>query len=95
MFQTIGNVQKGEAIGLQQHIINRYGELRVGLRSLTYVVGWYNVEEGLSFLEWHRNNQLTKLIKVPPGFYGFKELKAVLESGEATCCSRLTKRMES
>ena len=83
MFQTIGNVQKGEAVGLQQYIDNRCGKLRAGLRSLTYTVGWYNVMEGLSFLEWHHDDQLTQLVKVPPGLYGFKEVKAVLESGES------------
>ena len=47
------------------------------------IVRWYNTDEGTSFLEWHHNNSLTKLVKVPPGLYGFKELKAVLESGES------------
>ena len=81
MFHTLTNIQREEAIPLQQCIDNRDGHLRVGLRSLTVTVGWYIFEE-TSFLEWHRDNALTKLVKVPPCLYGFKELKAVLESGE-------------
>ena len=38
---------------------------------------------GVTFLEWRRDNQLTTLVKVPQGLYGFSELKAVLESGES------------
>ena len=82
MFHTLSNVQRGDAIPLQQYIDNRDGRLRVGLQSLILTVGWYNVEE-VSFLEWNRDNPLTKLIKVPPGLYGFDWLKAVLESGES------------
>ena len=96
MFQTIGNVQKVEAVGLQQYVDNRCGELRVGLRSLTCTVGWYNVEEGLSFLEWHRDDQLTKPVKVPPGLIiGLKSLRQCSNQVKATCYSRLTKRIES
>ena len=83
MFHTLSNVQRGDAIPLQQYIDNRDGHLRVGLRSLTLTVGWYKVEEEVSFLEWHRDDALTKLVKVPPGLYGFEVLKAVLESGES------------
>ena len=83
MFHTMTNIQSGAATTLQQCIDNRGAYLRVGLRSLTVTVGWYNVEEDTSFLEWHSDNTLTKLVKVPPGLYGFKHLKAVLESGES------------
>ena len=41
------------------------------------------MQEELSFLEWNCDNPLTKLVKVPPGLYGFDRLKAVLESGES------------
>ena len=48
MFQTISNIQRGDAVSLQQYIDNRGGDLRVGLRSITYTVGWFMVREGES-----------------------------------------------
>ena len=53
MFQVLTNVQTGEAVSLQQYIDNRNGDLTaglsVGLRSITYKVGWYKVNAGESF----------------------------------------------
>ena len=83
MFHTLCNVQRGEAIPLEQYIDNHDGCLLVGLKSITVTVGWYNVHEGTSFLEWHHDNPLTKLVKVPQGLYGFDRLKAVLRSSES------------
>jgi len=37
------NVQSGEAIQLQQPIDNTEGDLYVGLKSIFYSVGWYNL----------------------------------------------------
>jgi len=51
MFQTLANVQSGEAIRLQQCIDNRGGNLRIGLRSITYTVGWNNIEDDES-ISW-------------------------------------------
>jgi len=41
MFQTLANVQSSEAIRLQQCIDNRGGNLRIGLRSITYTIRWW------------------------------------------------------
>ena len=40
MFFMLTNVQSG-AVALQEPIDNRNGNLRVGLHSITYMVGWY------------------------------------------------------
>lgn len=42
MFQTITDITTGPTY-LQQPVDNRDGCLRVGLRSITYTVGWFNV----------------------------------------------------
>jgi len=39
MSHTLTNVQDGAAVHLQQPINNQNGNLRVGLRSITYTVG--------------------------------------------------------
>jgi len=51
MFHTLTNVQDGAAVPLQQPINNQNGTLRVGLRSITYTVGWFNVgpQEAISW----------------------------------------------
>ena len=78
MFQTFSNVQKGEAMPLQQYMDNRDGGLRVGLRSITYTVGWYNIEAGESF-SWKGTSGPVNITKIPPGLYGFKQLQDIIE----------------
>ena len=43
MYQTLTNVQSGEAIQLQQPIDNTEGDLYVGLKSINCTVKWYNL----------------------------------------------------
>jgi len=43
MFHTLTYVQDGVAVPLQQLIDNQNGNLRVGLRSINYTLGWFNV----------------------------------------------------
>jgi len=40
MFLTLINIQRGDVVHLQQCINNHDRNLRIGLRSLTYIVGW-------------------------------------------------------
>ena len=40
MFPTISNVQSGEAAGLQEYIDNSDNNLRMGLRSVHFTMGW-------------------------------------------------------
>ena len=51
MFLALTNAQSGEAVALLELIDNRCGDLQVGLRSITFTVGWYNVEHGES-ISW-------------------------------------------
>ena len=43
MFQSISNIDN--TINLQQYIDNRDGCKRVGLKSFTYTLGWYNIND--------------------------------------------------
>ena len=85
MFQTLTNVQRGEAVPLLQYIDNCSGTLRVGLRCITYTVGWYNVGAGES-ISWRAfsNNDSHRPPRphsttVAPGLYGMKDLINLLE----------------
>ena len=56
MYQTVTNVQRGEAVGLLQYIDNRTDiNIRVGLRSITYTVGWNNLGSSET-LSWPSND---------------------------------------
>ena len=63
MFLTLTNVQSGGAVSLLQYIDNRSGNVRVGLRSVTYTVGWYNVGARES-ISWRAT--LNNEIRQPP-----------------------------
>ena len=82
MFHTLTNVQQG-AVPLQQYIDNRCGQLRVGLRSLAYSVGWWNVGAIESF-SWQLVGGSTTTIQADPGFYGFSMLQSLIESADPT-----------
>ena len=73
MFHTLTDVQREEAVPLQQCIDNRNGDLRVGLRSITYNVGWFNIYSGESF-SWNEGSS-TKTVEIPPGLYSFTQLE--------------------
>ena len=78
MFHTLSNVQRGEAIPLQRCIDNRDGRLSIGLRSITFAAGWYNIEKGEKF-SWRFTGGSEEILNIPPGLYGFDRLKEVLK----------------
>ena len=78
MFYTITNVQREEPCQLQIPINNPDGRLKVGLRSVTYAVGWYNVEEGETIV-YRENGGQEKTLRVTPGLYGFEQLKEIID----------------
>ena len=73
MFQTLTNVQRGESVPLQQYIDNCSGDLLVGLRSITYTVGWFNigVRESVS---WRNGGGPPEKSDFTPGLYSFETL---------------------
>ena len=82
MFHTLSNVQRGEAIPLQRCIDNRDGRLAIGLRSITFIAGWYNIEKGEKF-SW-KNTAVEESLTIPPGLYGFDRLQEVLKGASHT-----------
>jgi len=75
MFHTLTNVQDGTAVRLQQPINNQNGNLRVGLRSITYTTGWFNVgpQEAISW-RLSGKTEIMGTIPFPPGLYSFPRL---------------------
>ena len=71
MFQSISNIEN--TINLQQYIDNRDGCKRVGLKSFTYTLGWYNINDESIKINGG------KPIQLPPGYYSFQQLVNVFE----------------
>lgn len=80
MYHTLSNVQRGEAVTLQQYIDNRSENIRVGLRSITFTAGWYNVEEGES-VSYRLSGGAATEVPVGPGLYSFQQLADIIEEG--------------
>ena len=79
MFQTLSNVQSGEALHLQQCIDNRGGNLRIGLRSLTYTVAWNNIEDGES-ISWRavEEGSHISIRSITPGLYSLTNFRGIV-----------------
>ena len=84
MFHTLSNVQRGEAIPLLQCIENRDGHLSIGLRSITFAAGWYNIEKGKKFSWKNTGSAVEESLTIPPGLYGFDRLQEVLKGASHT-----------
>ena len=60
IFHTSTNVQSSDAVQLQQPIDNCNGDLYVRLKSINYVVGWYNLEsQADSLVLWNTDPEST------------------------------------
>jgi len=78
MFHTLSDVQSGESVFLQQYIDNRNGHLCIGLKSITFAAGWYNIKQGETF-SWKNTGGPEETLNIPPGLYGFAQLQETLE----------------
>jgi len=76
MFHTLTDVQSGAPISLLRCIDNREDNLCIGLRSISYTVGWYNVgpQESISWRPGG-STEATETAKVTPGLYRFAILR--------------------
>jgi len=83
MSHTISDVQRGEATRLQRCIDNCEGRLYIGLRSITFAVGWYNIEQGETF-SWRSAGVAEETLDIEPGLYWFDRLKKLLNEANAT-----------
>lgn len=72
MCHIISNLNN--AINLPQYIDNRDGKLKVGLKSFTYCVEWYNIEN----VKIHINKSSRAPVTLAPGLYSFDELATLL-----------------
>ena len=88
MFHTLSDVQRGEPVPLQQCIDNRDGHLYIGLKSITFAVGWYNIEQGETF-SWRSTGGKEETLNIPPGLYGFVQLQETLEGASPSATHTL------
>ena len=69
--------------GRQSPSSNRDGHLYIGLKLITFTVGWYNIERGETF-SWRSTGGPEETLNIPPGLYGFDRLKEVLEGASSS-----------
>lgn len=74
MFQTIADITTGPTY-LQQPIDNRDGYLRVGLRSITYTVGWFNVTKNERVIS---SKGMSSVVR--PGLWTLQQLRLHLRA---------------
>ena len=72
MHHIISNIDK--TINLQQYIDNRDGEKRIGLKCITYGVGWYNIVDG------HVQKMGERPHKIVDGYYSFQQITGVFKT---------------
>lgn len=72
MHHTISNIDK--TIDLQQYIDNRDGNKRVGLKCISYCVGWYNV------IGQYIQKSGSTSYKIPDGYYSFQQIADLFQS---------------
>ena len=76
MHHIISDINK--TINLQQYIDNRDGDKRIGLKCITYGVGWYNV------IDEHLQKTGERPHKIVDGYYSFQQIADVFQGRNIT-----------
>ena len=76
MHHTISNIYK--TINLQKYIDNRKGDKCIGLKSVTYGIGWYNINDE------NIQKKGESPIQIPNGYYSFQQLSNFLKKNNIT-----------
>ena len=77
MFLTIDDASKGKPCTLDTHLDNQQGNMKIGIRSVSWWVGWYNIYEEQK-CRWDREGQESTEIKIPAGLYDYKQITKLL-----------------
>ena len=82
MFITISDVSKGKPFRFQSSIDNTVKKLKIGIRSITTWVGWYNVYKE-TICRWGEKGRSGESTEIPinPGLYKFEQLVKLLTDG--------------
>ena len=82
MYHTISNINK--TINLQQYIDNKYGTKRIGLKSFTYTIGWYNL------IDEYIQKETDRPIRLASGLYSFQQIADIFQSNNITLSANET-----
>ena len=80
MFLTLTNAGKGKPYRLSESIDNTNKNLKIGVKSVSGRVGWYNIEEELEWRYVANSGGPSKPFTIKPGLYSFKSLTNVFTS---------------
>ena len=76
--RDIGTSDINKTINLQQYIDNRDGDKRIGLKCITYGVGWYNV------IDEYLQKTGEGPHKIADGYYSFQQIADVFQGKNIT-----------
>ena len=76
MYHIISDVNT--SVDLQQYIDNRNGNKKIGLRNITYTLGWYNIEHETIKIDKERPYEIAS------GYYSFQQLVDIFQSQGVT-----------
>jgi hypothetical protein len=80
MYITINGAENGKPFTLQETIDNSSGKLKIGLKSISTWIGWYNIYEQQT-VRWGVVGRESQDLTIPAGLYNFSELSDILTSG--------------
>jgi hypothetical protein len=76
MYHTISDINK--TINLQQYIDNKCGNKKIGLKSFTYTIGWYNLIDGNIEIKTSPRKPVSH--KITDGFYSLQDITEKLKT---------------
>lgn len=76
MYHTISNFDR--TVKLQQYIDNKCGNKKIGLKSFTYTMGWYNLID--EYIKKNANSP----DKIMNGYYSFQQIADIFKSNNIT-----------
>ena len=74
MFITITNASKGKP----HRLLEQVDECQIGIKSISWRVGWYNIKEELEWRYTYQGGQPSDPITIEPGLYNFDTLVETL-----------------
>ena len=96
VYQTLSNVQSGDSVQLQKSIDNSDGDFYVGLKSINYTVGWFNIDlTENALILWNTDPESTLsfssqyILSDKPGLCRYTALADKLNANSDKCAIKL------
>jgi hypothetical protein len=78
-YHTLTSIQNGNPIILTKPIENENDNMFISLLSITFVAGWYNIDQG-EYIAWKDNVGNVQIRNLTAGFYNVDNIRAVIDA---------------